>query len=197
MTISYNWLSEYLPEKVAPEKLSKILTSIGLEVESLEDYEEIKGGLNGLVTGEVMSCEKHPDADKLKVTTVSIGQDALLQIVCGAANVAAGQKVVVAPVGCTIYPLGGEPIKLKKAKIRGVESEGMICAEDEIGMSNNHDGILVLPADTIVGKKLTELFKPYRDHIFEIGLTPNRMDAMSHLGVARDVCAWLSVHNKK
>lgn len=197
MTISYNWLSEYLPENVAPEKLSKILTSIGLEVESLQEFEEIKGGLNGLVTGEVMSCEKHPDADKLKVTKVSIGQDSLLQIVCGAANVATGQKVVVAPAGSTIYPLGGEPIKLKKAKIRGVESEGMICAEDEIGMSNNHDGILVLPAASIAGTKLSDLFKPYRDYIFEIGLTPNRMDAMSHLGVARDVCAWLSYHNKK
>lgn len=197
MTISYNWLSEYLPEKVEPEKLSRILTSIGLEVENIEPFEEIKGGLLGLIVGEVMSCEKHPDADKLKITTVSIGDEHLLNIVCGASNVAVGQKVVVAPIGCTIFPLGAEPITLKKAKIRGIESEGMICAEDEIGISNNHDGILILPADTKAGSKVSTIFKPYTDQIFEIGLTPNRMDAMSHLGVAKDVCAWLSYHNKK
>ncbi|MBC7535805.1 MAG: phenylalanine--tRNA ligase subunit beta [Ferruginibacter sp.] len=197
MTISYNWLSEYLPEKIEIEKLSGILTGIGLEVESVSSFEEIKGGLEGLVVGEVVSCEKHPDADKLKVTTVNIGEDKMLHIVCGAANVATGQKVVVAPVGITIYPTSGDPIKLKKAKIRGLESEGMICAEDEIGLNNNHDGILVLPAETAVGMKVSAIFKPQQDHIFEIGLTPNRMDAMSHLGVAKDVCAWLSYHNKK
>ncbi|MEO6670213.1 MAG: phenylalanine--tRNA ligase subunit beta [Ferruginibacter sp.] len=204
MTISYNWLSEYLPigedgsaENTSPEQLAKILTSIGLEVESLDIFEDIKGGLNGLVVAEVMGCEKHPDADKLKITTLSVGEEKLLNVVCGAANVAVGQKVVLAPVGSTIYPINGEPVNIKKAKIRGVESEGMICAEDEIGLSNNHDGILVLAADTKVGTNISDIFKPFADHIYEIGLTPNRMDAMSHLGVAKDVCAWLSYHTKK
>jgi len=197
MTISYNWLSEYLPEKVEPEKLSKILTSIGLEVESLENYEDLKGGLIGLIIGEVLECVKHPDADKLNITTVSIGTGENLQIVCGASNVAAGQKVVVATVGATIYPFSGDPLTMKKAKIRGVESFGMICASDEIGLNNDHAGILVLPADTRVGIAAAEYFKPYHDFVFEIGLTPNRMDAMSHIGVAKDVCAWLSHHNKK
>jgi len=204
MIISYNWLSEYLPagqaglpEIIEPEKLSKILTSIGLEVESLHKYEAVKGGLQGLVIGEVMSCEKHPDADKLKLTTVNIGTEEKLQIVCGAANVAVGQKVVVATIGSTIYPFNGEPMTMKKAKIRGVESQGMICAEDEIGLGESHAGIMVLPADTAVGTTAAEYFKPADDFIFEIGLTPNRSDAMSHLGVARDVCAYLSHHNKK
>ncbi len=204
MTISYNWLCEYLPtatdgilEPIEPAKLSSILTSIGLEVESLEKFEEFKGGFEGLLAGEVMSCEKHPDADKLKVTQVSTGNGNLLQVVCGASNVAVGQKVILAPVGSTIYPVNGEPIQMKKAKIRGVESEGMICAEDEIGLGNSHDGIKILPANTIAGTAVKDLFKPYSDFIFEIGLTPNRMDAMSHLGVAKDVCAWLSFHHKK
>jgi phenylalanyl-tRNA synthetase beta chain len=151
MTISYNWLSEYLPEKVDPEKLSRILTSIGLEVESLEKYEAIKGGLKGLVIGEVLTCTKHPDADKLSITTVEVGAEQPLQIVCGAPNVEVGQKVVVASIGTTIYPLNGEPLTMKKAKIRGVDSFGMICAEDEIGLSNDHAGILVLPPATEVG----------------------------------------------
>src|SRR5690606_22722608 len=142
MTISYNWLSEYLPEPVQPERLSQILTSIGLEVEAVETYESHKGGLKGLVVGEVLTCEKHPNADKLKLTTVDIGSTTL-KIVCGAPNVAAGQKVVVAPVGVTIYPTDGEPVTMKRAKIRGEESEGMICAEDEIGLGTSHDGILV------------------------------------------------------
>jgi len=197
MTISYNWLREYLPETIEPEKLGKILTSIGLEVESLETVEEIKGGLRGLLVGEVMTCEKHPDADKLKLTTVSVNNGKFLNIVCGASNVAVGQKVIVAPVGSVIYPVGGPAITIKKAKIRGVESEGMICAEDEIGMGNDHNGIKVLPADTVPGTAVAELFKPKEDHVFEIGLTPNRIDAMSHLGVAKDVCAYLSHHNKK
>jgi phenylalanyl-tRNA synthetase beta chain len=197
MTISYNWLSEYLPEKVEPEKLSKILTSIGLEVESLEKYEDLKGGLQGLVIGEILECAKHPDADKLSITSVNIGTEQNLQIVCGAPNVAVGQKVVVATVGSTIYPTSGEPMTMKKAKIRGVESFGMICAVDEIGLGNDHAGILVLPTDTKVGIAAAEYFKPYNDFIFEIGLTPNRMDAMSHMGVAKDVCAWLAHHNKK
>ena len=197
MTISYNWLSEYLPEEMEPEKLSKILTSIGLEVESLEKYEELKGGLQGLVIGEVLACEKHPDADKLNLTKVNIGTGETLQIVCGAPNVATGQKVVVATVGATIYPTTGEPMTMKKAKIRGVESFGMICAEDEIGLSDNHAGIMILPADTKVGINAAEYFGTYNDYIFEIGLTPNRMDAMSHLGVAKDVCAYLEHHIKK
>ena len=197
MTISYNWLSEYLPEKLEPEKLSKILTSIGLEVERLEKYEELKGGLEGLVIGEILECGKHPDADKLSITKVDIGVGEPLQIVCGAPNVAAGQKVVVATIGATIYPFIGEPITMKKAKIRGAESFGMICAEDEIGLSDNHSGIMILPSATKVGMPAATFFEAYNDYIFEIGLTPNRMDAMSHLGVAKDVCAWLCHHNKK
>jgi phenylalanyl-tRNA synthetase beta chain len=197
MIISYNWLSEYLPEKIEPEKLSKILTSIGLEVESLHKFEAVKGGLQGLVIGEVLTCEKHPDADKLSLTTVNIGTAEKLQIVCGAHNVAAGQKVVVAPIGTTIYPFNGEPMTMKKAKIRGMESQGMICAEDEIGLAESHAGIIVLPHDTVAGTSLADFFKLTEDYIFEIGLTPNRSDAMSHLGVARDVCAYLSHHNKK
>jgi phenylalanyl-tRNA synthetase beta chain len=197
MTISYNWLSEYLPETIEPAKLSKILTSIGLEVESMEAYESIKGSLKGLVIGEVLTCEKHPNADKLSVTTVNIGSEAALQIVCGAPNVAAGQKVIVATVGTTIYPINGEPLTMKVAKIRSVESNGMICAEDEVGMGSSHAGILVLPNDVVVGMPAAEYFKPYSDTIYEIGLTPNRMDAMSHYGVAKDVCAYLSHHQNK
>jgi len=197
MTISYNWLCDYLPERIEPEKLSKILTSIGLEVESLEKYESIKGGLAGLVIGEVLECEQHPNADKLKLTRVNIGKPDALKIVCGAPNVAVGQKVVVATVGTTIYPSSGEPLTMKVAKIRGEESHGMICAEDEIGLGESHVGIMILPADTKVGIPAAEYFKIYNDYIYEIGLTPNRMDAMSHLGVARDVCAYLTHHNKK
>lgn len=204
MTISYNWLCEYLPigkdlpaEWVEPEKLSRILTAIGLEVESLEYFESLKGGLQGLLIGEVLECSKHPDADKLSVTKVSIGNGEPLQIVCGAPNVAAGQKVVVATVGSTIYPTSGEPMTMKKAKIRGVESHGMICAEDEIGLSEDHAGIMVLGADAVPGTAAASYFSVYTDWVYEIGLTPNRMDAMSHLGVARDVCAYLSHHHKR
>lgn len=197
MTISYKWLSEYLPVTVEPERLSRILTSIGLEVESMDNYEEVKGGLKGLLIGEVVTTEKHPNADKLTLTTVNIGTGEPLQIVCGAPNVAAGQKVVVAPVGTTIYPSSGDPLTMKVAKIRGVESHGMICAEDEIGLGSSHAGIMVLPADVKVGTPAAVFFEPYDDIIYEIGLTPNRMDAMSHWGVARDVCAYLSHHDKK
>ncbi|MBL0272379.1 MAG: phenylalanine--tRNA ligase subunit beta [Chitinophagaceae bacterium] len=197
MTISYNWLSEYLPVTVDPERLSRILTSIGLEVESLDKYEEVKGGLLGLVIGEVLSTEKHPNADKLTLTRVNVGNGEPLQIVCGAPNVAAGQKVVVATVGTTIYPGNSEPMTMKVAKIRNVESHGMICAEDEIGLGTSHAGILVLPDDVKVGTTAVEYFQPYEDLIYEIGLTPNRMDAMSHWGVARDVCAYLNHHDKK
>ncbi|MBV9963749.1 MAG: phenylalanine--tRNA ligase subunit beta [Parafilimonas sp.] len=196
MKISYNWLGKYLTEQIEPGKLSEILTSIGLEVESLEQYENFKGGLKGLVVGEVIKCAPHPNADKLKLTEVDINGE-LLQIVCGAPNVAAGQKVVVAPVGVTIYPINGEPVTMKVAKIRGVESFGMICAEDEIGLNNNHEGILILPGGTKPGTKVAELFEAYSDWVYEIGLTPNRMDAMSHIGVAKDVCAWLSYHHNK
>ena len=197
MTISYKWLSEYLPVTVDPERLSRILTSIGLEVESLSKYEEVKGGLEGLVIGEVLSTEKHPNADKLTLNKVNIGNDNQLSIVCGAPNVAAGQKVIVAPVGTTIYPTTGDALTMKLAKIRGEESQGMICAEDEIGLGTSHAGILVLPASVKVGTTAVDYFKPYTDWIYEIGLTPNRMDAMSHWGVARDVCAYLTHHDKK
>lgn len=197
MTISYNWLSEYLPWPIEPEKLSKILTSIGLEVESLTFYENVKGGLAGLVVGEVITVTQHPDADKLKITTVHIGAEAPLQIVCGASNVAVGQKVIVATIGTTIYPSTGDPLTMRVAKIRGEESFGMICAEDEIGLGTSHDGIMVLPLETIVGTPAATLFEPYQDWVYEIGLTPNRMDAMSHLGVAKDVCAYLTHHEKE
>jgi phenylalanyl-tRNA synthetase beta chain len=197
MTISYNWLSEYLPVTIEPERLSKILTSLGLEVESLEQYEELKGGLKGLVVGEVLECSQHPNADKLKLTKVSVGTDAPLQIVCGAPNVATGQKVIVAPVGATIYPKNGAPVTMKLAKIRGEQSYGMICAEDEIGFSDNHAGIMILPANIKPGTAAATYFQPYTDWIYEIGLTPNRMDAMSHLGVSKDVCAYLTHHDKK
>ena len=200
MNISYNWLCEYLPDNlphISPEQLSKILTSTGLEVESLDKYESVKGGLQDLVAGEVVSCEQHPNADKLKLTKVDVGTGELLQIVCGAPNVAAGQKVIVARVGVTIYPLRGEPVTLKTAKIRGVESQGMICAADEVGLGEDHAGIILLPQDTRPGMAVSEIFHLYEDYIFGIGLTPNHMDAMSHLGVARDVCAYLSHHEQK
>ena len=196
MTISYNWLSEYLYETVEPQKLSKILTSIGLEVESLEPFENIKGGLEGIVIGEVTSCQQHPNADKLKLTEVNIGNGQVLKIVCGASNVAIGQKVLVAKVGTTIYPTTGEPLTLKTAKIRGEESQGMICAEDELGLGTSHEGIMVLPQEVMVGTLAKDYFTIYQDWIYEIGLTPNRMDAMSHMGVARDVTAYLTHHQK-
>jgi phenylalanyl-tRNA synthetase beta chain len=197
MVISYKWLSEYLPITVEPERLSRILTSIGLEVEDFRKYEEVKGGLKGLIIGEVLSTEKHPNADKLTLTTVNVGNGEALQIVCGAPNVSLGQKVIVAKAGTTIYPAKGEPITIRSAKIRGIESNGMICAEDEIGLGTSHAGILVLPAETKVGMQAADHFKLYEDWIYEIGLTPNRMDAMSHWGVARDVCAYLAHHDKK
>jgi len=202
MTISYQWLLDYLPassaggpEPLPVDELSKILTSIGLEVEAVETVESIKGGLEGLVIGEVLTCVKHPNADKLSVTTVSVGGGEVWQIVCGAPNVAAGQKVVVAPVGATVHPTEGEPFPIKKAKIRGEESAGMICAEDEIGLGSSHAGIMILPEDAPVGMSAREYFKiPASDMAIHIGLTPNRSDANSHIGVARDVCAYLSHH---
>lgn len=197
MKISYKWLSEYLPVTVEPERLSRILTSIGLEVEDHYKYEDVKGGLKGLVIGEVLNCEKHPNADKLTLTTVDINSTTPLQIVCGAPNVAVGQKVIVAKAGITIYPINSDPVTMKLAKIRGVESQGMICAEDEIGLGPSHAGIMVLNGNAKIGMLATEYFSLYEDWIYEIGLTPNRMDAMSHWGVARDVCAYLTHHDKK
>lgn len=196
MTVSYKWLSEYLPEQIDPEKLSKILTAVGLEVESLERFENIKGGLAGLLVGYVMECQQHPNADRLKVTKVDVAGEAVLQIVCGANNVAAGQKVIVATPGVTIHPTTGSPITMKLAKIRGIESQGMICSEDEVGLGTSHDGIVILPENAKVGEPVSSIFNLYNDWIYEIGLTPNRMDAMSHFGVAKDVCAYLSFHNK-
>jgi len=197
MIISYNWLSDYLPIKLEPGRLSNILTSIGLEVEKMEKFEEVKGGLNGLVIGEILVTEKHPNADKLTLNRVNIGKEELLQIVCGAPNVATGQKVVVAPVSTTIYPVNADPLTMKLVKIRGIESQGMICAEDEIGLGESHAGIMVLQSDARPGASVAEYFNTYTDNVYEIGLTPNRMDAMSHWGVARDVCAYLSHHDQK
>lgn len=190
MKISYNWLKHFIDLKDSPEELSLVLTDIGLEVESLEKVQTVPGGLEGLVVGEVKTCAQHPNADRLKVTTVDVGGEADLHIVCGAPNVAAGQKVIVATVGATLYPTTGDPFKIKKSKIRGEVSEGMICAEDEIGMGESHDGIMVLPAETPVGSSARTYFGINDDYLFEIGLTPNRADAASHLGVARDLAAF-------
>ncbi len=188
MKISYNWLKEYLDTRLSVEEISKLLTDIGLEVEAIEEFESLKGGLKGVVTGHVVTCERHPNADKLSITTVDAGGPELLHIVCGAPNVAAGQKVVVATIGTMIYK-GEESFEIKKSKIRGELSEGMICAEDELGLGNSHDGILVLPENTQTGIPAAEYFGITSDVVFEIGLTPNRADAASHLGVARDLSA--------
>ena len=196
MKISYKWLSEYLPVTVEPERLSRILTSIGLEVEDFYKYGEVNGSLEGLVIGEILSCEKHPNADKLTLTTVNVNTAEPLQIVCGAPNVAVGQKVIVAKPGVTIYPTAAEPIIIKPAKIRGIESQGMICAEDEIGLGSSHAGIMVLDPAAKAGTAAADYFQLYSDWVYEIGLTPNRMDAMSHWGVAKDVCAYLGHHDK-
>lgn len=191
MNISYNWLKDYLDLKLPADEVAAILTDCGLEVEGVEKVESIQGGLKGLVVGQVISCEKHPNADKLKITKVDIGAQEELPIVCGAPNVAAGQKVVVATVGTIIYPLGHDPLKIKKAKIRGEVSEGMICAEDEIGLGTSHDGIMILDQQAKIGLAASDYFDLKEDHVFEIGLTPNRADAMSHFGVARDLLAVL------
>lgn len=197
MVISYNWLRKYLPIDIDPDKAAEILTSTGLEVEKLEQVDTIPGGLRGLVIGKVLEANPHPNADKLKVTKVDVGEDETLSIVCGAPNVAAGQKVVVATVGTTIHPNEGEPFKIKKAKIRGEESRGMICAEDEIGLGTDHDGILVLDEDAVVGTAAADYFKVESDFMIEIGLTPNRADGNSHIGVARDLIAALNVREGK
>jgi len=196
MRISYSWLKDYLKTEQGPEELSRILTDIGLEVESLEKEESVKGGLEGIVIGYVVECEQHPNADKLSVTKVDVGGPELLQIVCGASNVAKGQKVPVATIGTTLYS-GEESFKIKKSKLRGVDSEGMICAEDELGLGHSHDGIMVLDPATPVGTPAREYFKIEDDYAFEIGLTPNRIDAASHFGVARDLAAYFFAHGEK
>jgi phenylalanyl-tRNA synthetase beta chain len=195
MKISYNWLSQFIHPLPSVDETSKNLTFCGLEVESVEVFEKIKGGLKGLVVGEVLSCEQHPNADRLKLTKVNIGNNELLSIVCGAPNVAIGQKVIVATIGTALYPITGESFTIKESKIRGELSQGMLCAADEIGVGTSHDGIIVLPAETTVGKEVAELYNMSSDHIFEIGLTPNRADAVSHYGVARDLAAVLYEQN--
>lgn len=190
MNISFNWLSEFLKLDLKIDEVSNILTDIGLEVEGIIDYQEIKGNFEGLIVGEVIECSKHPNADRLKLTKVDVGSE-ILQIVCGAPNVDVNQKVVVATVGTTLYPLNGEKFKINKSKIRGEVSQGMICAEDEIGLGSSHDGIIILDNKIKKGKKVSSIYENYNDKIINIGLTPNRSDAMSHFGVARDLRAAL------
>ena len=192
MNISYNWLKNYININVSPEQISKILTSIGLEVGSVEQIQTVKGGLEGLVVGEVLSCAKHENSDHLHVTTVNIGQTEPLQIVCGAPNVTAGQKVIVATVGTKLYS-GDECFTIKRSKIRGVESFGMICAEDEIGIGTDHDGIMVLPEDTEAGMLAKDYFGIKDDTLIEVDIIPNRIDAASHYGVARDLAAYFAL----
>jgi phenylalanyl-tRNA synthetase beta chain len=191
MKISYNWLRQYIDTTASPQELEKILVNLGLEVGNLEQWQSVKGGLEGFVIGEVLECTKHPNADKLSKTKVNIGQNEPLNIVCGAPNVAAGQKVVVATIGTKIYS-GPEVFEIKKSKIRGEESEGMICAEDELGLGTAHDGIMVLDASAKTGTPAKDYFKIEEDWVFEIGLTPNRIDSASHYGVARDVAAFFN-----
>ncbi len=194
MKIAYNWLKTYINSDLSAERMGEILTDTGLEVEGIERVETIKGGLLSVVVGHVLTKNPHPDADRLSVTTVDVGESEPLQIVCGAPNVAAGQKVIVALVGATLYPSPDEPLKIKKSKIRGVESCGMICAEDELGLGHSHEGILVLEPETPVGMAACDYFKIEDDYRLEIGLTPNRADAMGHIGVARDLKAYLNFH---
>ena len=190
MNISFNWLNEFLKINLKIDEVCEILTDIGLEVEGIVEYQNVKGNFDGLIVGEVIQCEKHPNADRLKLTKVNIGQETL-QIVCGAPNVNINQKVIVATVGTTIYPTNGEKFKINKSKIRGEISFGMICAEDEIGLGNSHDGIMILENSIKVGTQICDLYENYNDKIINIGLTPNRSDAMSHMGVARDLRAAL------
>jgi len=192
MKISANWLREYIEINEPIQEVADLLTMSGLEVEGITQFEEFTGGLSGLLIGMVMDCQKHPEADRLSITSVDVGDHNPLSIVCGAPNVAVGQKVVVAPVGSTIYPVKGDPIKIKSAKIRRVDSEGMICAEDEIGLGTAHQGIMVLDTDLKPGTPANQYFKTSTDQVIEIGLTPNRSDAISHIGVARDLRALLN-----
>ncbi|CAK7050595.1 MAG: Phenylalanine--tRNA ligase beta subunit [Parabacteroides sp.] len=195
MNISYNWLKDYLDFDLQPEEVSAALTSIGLETGGVEEVQTIKGGLEGLVIGEVLTCVEHPNSDHLHITTVNVGGDGPLQIVCGAPNVAAGQKVVVAVNGTKLYD-GDEVFTIKRSKIRGVESNGMICAEDEIGIGTDHAGIIVLPADAVVGTPAKEYYNVKSDYVLEVDITPNRVDATSHFGVARDLAAYLKQNGK-
>ena len=196
MKISNNWLKDYIKTDLKSEKIGEFLTDIGLEVEGIDQFESIRGSLEGIVVGKVLTCEKHPNADKLKVTTVDVGNGKILNIVCGASNVSAGQVVPVAVIGTKIYDKEGNFFEIKEAKLRGEISQGMICAEDELGLSDNHDGIMVLDAEKfMVGTLFADYFDIAKDEIFEIGLTPNRTDAMSHYGVARDLNAFLVSNN--
>lgn len=198
MKISNNWLKDYIKTDLSSEKIGAFLTDIGLEVEGIEKYESVKGSLEGIVVGKVLTCEQHPNADKLKITTVEVGSGKVLNIVCGAPNVAAGQTVPVAVVGTKIYDKKGSFFEIAKAKIRGEVSEGMICAEDELGLSDDHGGIMVLDEETYkVGEPFAQYFSLTNDEVYEIGLTPNRTDAMSHYGVARDLQAFLSNNGVK
>ena len=194
MKLALNWLKEYTDIQLPPAKVGEVLTDIGLEVEGETEIESIPGGLSGLVVGRVQECGKHPNADKLSLTRVDVGGDQLLQIVCGAPNVAAGQKVVVATVGTTIHPLAGEPFKIKKGKIRGEASEGMLCAEDEIGLGSDHDGIIVLSETAAVGTPVRDLYDIEDDYVYDIGLTPNRSDGTNHIGAAKDLAAALKIN---
>lgn len=196
MKISYNWLKEYIKTDLTAEKAAEILTAAGLEIEGIEKVESIRGGLQGLVVAEVLTCTDHPDSDHLHVTTVSVGDGGEpLQVVCGAPNVAAGQKVILAQVGAVLYPTGEEEgFKIKKSKIRGMESLGMLCAEDEIGVGSSHDGIIVLDPSVKAGTPAAEVYDMHDDYVFEVGLTPNRIDAVSHYGVARDLAAYLTAN---
>jgi len=196
MKISYNWLKQFIKINLDAEKVAEVLTDLGLEVEGIQNYQTVPGGLKGVVIGHVLTCVQHPNADRLKITTVDIGSDNTLQIVCGAPNVAAGQKVPVATIGTTLYDKDGNPFEIKKGKIRGEVSEGMICAEDELGLGNSHDGIMILDAKLSPGTLASKVFSIEDDRVFEIGLTPNRADAMSHMGVARDLRAGLAQHEK-
>ena len=196
MNISYNWLKEYVDFDLTPEEVAAALTSIGLETGGVEEVQTIKGGLEGLVVGEVLTCEPHPNSDHMHITTVNPGQGEPVQIVCGAANVAAGQKVIVATLGTKLYD-GDECFTIKKSKLRGVESNGMICAEDEIGVGTSHDGIIVLPDDVVPGTLAKDYYDIKSEYVLEVDITPNRADACSHYGVARDLYAWLVQNGRK
>ena len=198
MNISFNWLKRYLDTDITAERMAEILTELGLEVEEFEKIETIKGGLNGVVVGEVLTCEDHPDSDHLHITTVDVGAEAPLQIVCGAANCRKGLKVMCATVGAVLYPIDSdEEFKIKRSKIRGVESLGMLCAEDELGIGRNHEGIMELPEDAVVGTPAKEYLHIADDYLIGIGLTPNRVDAASHIGVARDLAAYLKSRGER
>ena len=190
MNISYKWLKDYVDFDLTADEVASALTSIGLEVGSVEEVQTIKGGLEGLWVAEVLTCDVHPNSDHMHICSVNVGQGEPLQIVCGAPNVAAGQKVIAAVVGTKLYD-GDEEFVIKRSKLRGVESMGMLCAEDEIGIGTSHDGIIVLPEDAVVGTPAKEYYNLESDWLIEVDITPNRADACSHYGVARDLYAWL------